>query len=195
LVEGWLADFQRTTGKGAAYIGAHVGTFHASHVDAVPYFINGNSGKNPATPPDDGGFTGWSLWGVDPVTPSEAEHVRRNWFADAPDWIGTQVRPHVDDLALTAPASVAVGTPGTVTATVKQGTRTVPAAYPVSAAWSGSPNLQIGSRETAKPWHVAVLDPSTGTLTALRPGQVTVAVTVSGVTQQAAVALTAKAAA
>ncbi|GAA3514380.1 exopolysaccharide biosynthesis protein [Streptosporangium album] len=49
LVEGWLADFQRTTGKGAAYIGGHVGTFHASRVDAVPYFINGNSGKNPAT--------------------------------------------------------------------------------------------------------------------------------------------------
>ncbi|GAA3202478.1 phosphodiester glycosidase family protein [Nonomuraea helvata] len=195
LVEGWLADFQRTTGKGAAYIGAHVGTFHASHVDAVPYFINGNSGKNPATPPDDGGFTGWSLWGVDPVTPSEAEHVRRNWFADAPDWIGTQVRPHVDDLVLTAPATVAVGAPATVTAAVKQGTRTVPAAYPVSAAWSGSPNLHIGTRQTAKPWHVAVFDPSTGTLTALRQGQVTLAVTVSGVTRQAAVALTAKAAA
>ncbi|KAB8194891.1 multidrug transporter [Nonomuraea phyllanthi] len=195
LVEGWLADFQRTTGKGAAYIGGHVGTFHASHVDAVPYFINGNSGKNPATSPDDGGFTGWSLWGVDPVTASEAEHVRRNWFADAPDWIGTQVRPHVDDLVLTAPATVEVGTPGTVKASVEQAGRTVPAAYPVSVAWSGSPNLHVGSRRTAKPWHVAVLDPETGTLTALRKGQVTVAVTVNGVTRQAAVALTARAAA
>ncbi|MEU6783290.1 phosphodiester glycosidase family protein [Nonomuraea angiospora] len=195
LVEGWLADFQRTTGKGAAYIGAHVGTFHASHVDAVPYFINGNSGKNPATAPDDGGFTGWSLWGVDPVTRAEAEHVRRNWFADAPDWIGTQVRPHLDDLVLTAPATVAIGAPGAVTAAVKQGSRTVPAAYPVSAAWSGSPNLYVGGRDGVKPWHVAYLDPSTGTLTALRRGQVTVAVTVSGVTRQATVALTAKAAA
>lgn len=195
LVEGWLADFQRTTGKGAAFIGAHVGTFHASRVDAVPYFINGNSGKNPATAPDDGGFTGWSLWGVDPVTRAEAEHVRRNWFADAPDWIGTQVRPHVDELTLTAPATVAVGRPATVTASLAQGTRTVPAAYPVSAGWSGSPNLHVGPRETAKPWHVAVLDPDTGTLTALRAGRVTVAVTVSGVTRQATVTTTAKAAA
>ncbi|WP_246147704.1 phosphodiester glycosidase family protein [Nonomuraea turkmeniaca] len=195
LVEGWLADFQRSTGKGAAYIGAHVGTFHAARVDAVPYFINGNSGKNPATAPGDGGFTGWSLWGVDPVTPGEAEHVRRNWFVDAPDWIGTQVRPHVDDLVLTVPGTVAVGAPGQVTAAVKQGPRTVPAAYPVSAAWSGSPNLHIGARQTAKPRHVAVLDPATGTLTALREGQVTVAVTVSGVTRQATVALSARAAA
>ncbi|MCK2219152.1 phosphodiester glycosidase family protein [Actinomadura sp. ATCC 31491] len=195
LVEGWLADFQRETGKGAAYIGAHVGTFHASHVDAVPYFINGNSGKNPATAADDGGFTGWSLWGVDPVTKAEAAKVRLNWFVDAPDWIGTQVRPHVDELVLTAPASVAVGVPAQVRAEVRQATRTVPAAYPVSASWSGSPNLHIGSRATARPRDVAVLDPATGTLTALRPGQVTVAVTVNGVTRQAAVALTAKAAA
>ncbi|MEW9550825.1 phosphodiester glycosidase family protein [Nonomuraea sp. NPDC050783] len=195
LVEGWLADFQRETGKGAAYIGAHVGTFHAEHVDAVPYFINGNSGKNPATSADDGGFTGWSLWGVDPVTRAEAEQVRRNWFVDAPAWIGTQVRPHVDELALTAPAFVAVGAPARVTAAVRQGTRTVPVAYPVSASWSGSPNLHVGTRGTAKPWHVAVLDPGTGTLTALRAGQVTVAVTVSGVTRQATVALTARAAA
>ncbi|MEU4575677.1 phosphodiester glycosidase family protein [Nonomuraea sp. ATR24] len=195
LVEGWLAGFQRDTGKGAAFIGAHVGTFHASRVDAVPYFINGNSGKNPATAPGDGGFTGWSLWGVDPVTGKEAEHVRRNWFADAPTWIGAQVRPHVDELTLSAPATVAVGAPAPVSATVKQDERAVPAAYPVSARWSGSPNLHVGPRQTAKPWHVAVLDPEAGTLTALRPGNVTVAVTVNGVTRQAGVALTAKAAA
>ena len=195
LVEGWLADFQRETGKGAAYLGAHVGTFNASRVDAVPYFINGNSGKNPATAPDDGGFTGWSLWGVDPVTAQEAEHVRRNWFADAPTWIGAQVRPHVDELTLTAPATVAVGVPATVAATLTQGARAVPAAYPVSALWSGSPNLHVGPRATARSRHVAVLDPRTGALTALRAGNVTVAVTVSGVTRQASVALTARAAA
>ncbi|MEO3868036.1 phosphodiester glycosidase family protein [Nonomuraea sp. B12E4] len=195
LVEGWLADFQRTTGKGAAYIGAHVGTFHAERVDAVPYFVNGNSGKTPATAPGDGGFTGWSLWGVDPVSKSEAEHVRRDWFADAPEWIGTQVRPHVDDLTLTVPASVGVGSPATVTAAVEQGGRTVPAAYPVSVTWSGSPDLHIGSARTARPRDVAALDPATGTLTALRKGRVTVAVTVSGVTRQAQVALTSRAAA
>ncbi|MDA0634492.1 phosphodiester glycosidase family protein [Nonomuraea sp. MCN248] len=195
LVEGWLADFQRDTGKGAAFIGAHVGTFHASRVDAVPYVINGNSAKNPATPAGDGGFTGWSLWGVDPVTEKEAEHVRRNWFADAPEWIGAQLRPHVDELTLTAPATVAAGSPATVTATVRQGARDVPVAYPVSARWSGSPNLHIGPRAGARRHHVAVLDPGTGTLTALREGRVTVAVTVNGVTRQAAVAVAARAAA
>ncbi len=195
LVEGWLADFQRETGKGAAFIGGHVGTFHASRVDAVPYVINGNSAKNPSTPAGDGGFTGWSLWGVDPVTGKEAEHVRRNWFADAPEWIGAELRPHVDRLTLTAPARVETGTPATVTATVRQDGRDVPVAYPVSAAWSGSPNLHVGPRAKAKPWHVAVLDPETGTLTALRKGQVTVAVTVNGVTEQAAVAVAARSAA
>ncbi|MFE0153384.1 phosphodiester glycosidase family protein [Nonomuraea sp. NPDC059007] len=195
LVEQWLADFQRETGKGAAYIGAHVGTFHASRVDAVPYFINGNSGKNPATAPGDGGFTGWSLWGVDPVTPREAEHVRRNWFVDAPAWIGTQVRPHVDELTLTAPATVAVGRPAAVTAAVKQGARQVPVAYPVSASWSGSPALHIGARSGVRPWHKAVLDPETGTLTALREGSIVVAVTVNGVKREATIALTARAAA
>ncbi|WP_067186388.1 phosphodiester glycosidase family protein [Microtetraspora niveoalba] len=195
LVEEWLADFQRTTGKGAAFIGGHVGTFHASRVDAVPYFINGNSGKNPATAADDGGFTGWSLWGVDPVTPKEAERVRRDWFVDAPTWIGTQVRPHVDELTLTAPSSVKVGEPGRVSASLTQDGRTVPVAHPVSADWSGSPNLYVGDRAGAKPWHVAVLDPETGALTALRPGQVVVAVTVNGVTRQATVALAARSAA
>ena len=151
----------------------------------MPYLINGNSGKAPATPADEGGFTGWSLWGVDPVTAKEAEHVKRNWFADAPEWLGAQVRPHVDDLALTVPASVQVGKAAAVTATLTQGTRVVPAAYPVSVVWSGSPNLHIGSRQSAKPWDVAVLDPATGTLTALRKGQVTVALTVSGVTEEA----------
>ncbi|GGO64002.1 phosphodiester glycosidase family protein [Nonomuraea cavernae] len=195
LVEGWLADFQRTTGKGAAFIGAHVGTFHAARVDAVPYVINGNSGKNPATPADDGGFTGWSLWGVDPVSAREAEHVRRNWFVDAPTWIGAQIRPHVDELTLTAPASLPVGGTGSVTATVRQGARTVPAAHPVSVRWSGSAGLHVGSRSSAGSRHVAVLDPDTGTLTALRVGQVTVTVTVSGVEREAVIAVAAKAAA
>lgn len=188
LVEGWLADFQRTTGKGAAYIGAHVGTFNANHVDAVPYFINGNSGKNPATAPEDGGFTGWSLWGVDPVTPQEAEHVRRNWFVDAPDWLATQVRPHVDDLAVAAPASVKVGATAKITAELKQDTRVVPAAYPVSVQWTGSPGLRVGAH--ARPGDLATFDPATGTFTALRAGTVELTTSVSGVDHKTTITLT-----
>ncbi|RZU77876.1 3',5'-cyclic AMP phosphodiesterase CpdA [Micromonospora kangleipakensis] len=195
LVEQWLADFQHRTGKGALVVNGHVGTFHADRVDGVPYVINGNSGKNPSTPPQLGGFTGWTELGVDPVTPEEAERARRDPLVEGPRWVDAEFHAHVDRLALTAPASVAVGDPAAVAATLTQpGGRTVPVAAPVSADWSGSPNLLIGAADGVKPWHVARFDPATGRLTALRPGaQVLLAVTVNGVRAEATVALTAAA--
>ncbi|HEX6353249.1 phosphodiester glycosidase family protein [Actinophytocola sp.] len=168
-IETWLSEFQDRTGKGTAFIGAHVGTFHASHVDGVPYFINGNSGKNPSTLPAEGGFTGWSLWGVDPRCGTD-------------DWLAAEVRPHVDSLTVSAPDSLQVGQSTVVGANVRQANRTVPVAYPVSARWSASPNVHIGRTQDAKRYHTAVFDPATGELTALRPSTVTIAVTVNGVT-------------
>lgn len=168
-IEAWLSDFKDRTGKGTAFIGAHVGTFHASHVDGVPYFINGNSGKNPSTLPADGGFTGWSLWGVD-----------QNCGTD--DWLAAEVRPHVDTLTMTAPDTLPAGQSTVVSANLTQANRTVPVAYPVSARWSASPNVHIGRASDAKRYHTAVFDPATGQLTALRPSTVTIAVTVNGVT-------------
>ncbi|RQW92635.1 phosphodiester glycosidase family protein [Micromonospora globispora] len=193
LVEQWLADFQHRTGKGALMVNGHVGTFHADRVDGVPYVINGNSGKNPSTPPQLGGFTGWTEFGVDPVTPEEAEQARRDPLAEGPRWIEAEFHAHVDRLALAAPASVAAGAAARVSATLTQpGGRTVPVAAPVSADWSGSPNLHIGSAGGVKPWHVARFDPATGELTALRPdAQVVLAVTVNGVRAEATVTLTA----
>ncbi|MEV0039230.1 hypothetical protein, partial [Streptomyces sp. NPDC050804] len=44
-----------------------------------------------------------------------------------------------------------------------------------------------------RPRHTAVFDPATGTLTALRPGTVTLAVTVGGVTRRAEIRVTATA--
>jgi exopolysaccharide biosynthesis protein len=177
-IETWLSDFQDRAGKGVAFIGAHVGTFHASHVDGVPYFINGNSGKNPSTLPSDGGFTGWSLWGVDQSC--------------GPDgWLAVEVRPHVDTLTMTGPASLTVGQSAVVRVDVRQANRTVPVAYPVSARWSASPNVHIGSPRDAKRYHTAVFDPATGELTALRPSTVTLAVTVNGVTARHTVTLAA----
>lgn len=177
-IEAWLSDFQDRTGKGTAFIGAHVGTFHASHVDGVPYFINGNSGKNPSTLPAEGGFTGWSLWGVDQD-------------CDTDGWLAAEVRPHVDTLTVTAPDSLRAGTSTVITANIRQANRTVPVAYPVSARWSASPNVHIGQRKDAKRYHTAVFDPATGELTALRPSTVTIAVTVNGVTTRHTVTLTA----
>ncbi|MFD1150944.1 phosphodiester glycosidase family protein [Saccharothrix hoggarensis] len=173
VVEDWLSGFRRATGKGAAFIGAHVGLFHASRVDGVPYLVNGNSGKAPAGSAGRGGFTGWTMLGVDP--------------AAGDDWLAAEIRPHVDGLALDVPPVVRIGSPGAVTATVTQAGRRVPVAYPVSADWSASLDVHVGAESGVRPWHVAWLDPETGALTALRPGRVTVAVTVNGVAQRAEV--------
>ncbi|HZC27625.1 MAG TPA: phosphodiester glycosidase family protein, partial [Actinopolymorphaceae bacterium] len=194
-IERWLSDFQRTTGKGAVFIGGHVGTFAASHVDGVPFFVNGNSAKTPSTPPADGGFTGWSRWGVDPVSAQEADAAREDPVRDAPDWIAAEVRPHVDALDLAAPTTLQVGDSATVDADLTQRRTTMPVAYPMTATWTGSPNVLIGHRSDAKPWHAAVFDPDTGTLTALRPAAIQLAVTVNGVTTTAKVTLEARAAA
>ncbi|QFZ24758.1 multidrug transporter [Saccharothrix syringae] len=167
LVEDWLAEFRRTTGKGAAFIGAHVGVFHASRVDGVPYLVNGNSAKTPAA---DDAFTGWTLLGVGARHPGD-------------EWIAAEVRPHVDALTLTVPPTVPLNTPVPVSATLTQGTRTVPVTYPVTADWTGSPNLHIGPRTGLRPWHTAHLDPATGTLTALRPGRITLSLTVNSTTR------------
>ncbi|NBM20665.1 metallophosphoesterase, partial [Streptomyces sp. GC420] len=190
LVEEWLAEFRRTTGKGAALIGAHAGVFHASRVDGVPYLINGSSGKAPAAPADEGGFTGWSLVGVDRVPPAQRREARERPWRGGPDWISVQTRAHVDNLTLDTPGRLEPGTRERVTATVTQGVRQVPVAHPLSADWTGSPNLRIGPGQAdARPRHAASFDPATGILTALRPGTVTLAVTVGGTTRSTRIRL------
>ncbi|MEU5401376.1 phosphodiester glycosidase family protein [Streptomyces sp. NPDC005963] len=184
LLERWLADFRRTTGKGAVLIGGHVGVFHADRVDAVPQLINGNSGKTPAGPVDAGGFTGWSLIGIDPVGARDRiAALRRPWLGGA-DWISVQTRPHLDSLALAAPAVLVPGRTAEIRATVTQGTRRVPVDFPLSADWSGSPDLHIGPVERAREHHRASFDPTTGRITPLRPGHLTLAVTVNTATER-----------
>ncbi|MCX4967733.1 phosphodiester glycosidase family protein [Streptomyces sp. NBC_00654] len=191
LVEQWLAGFRRTTGKGAAFIGGHVGVFHASHVDGVPYLINGNSGKAPAGPAGEGGFTGWSLIGADRVQAGEQAAARNNPWRGGPDWVSVQTRAHVDSLVLDAPTVIRPGERTKVGASVVQGARSVPVAFPLSADWTGSPNVYVGDPDDARRRHAAVLDPVTGVLTALRPGTVTLAVTVNGTTRRARVEIAA----
>ncbi|MFD4718853.1 phosphodiester glycosidase family protein [Streptomyces sp. NPDC058423] len=184
LLESWLSAFRRSTGKGAAFVGSHVGTFHAERVDGVPYLVNGNSGKTPSTPVDEGGFTGWSLVGVDRVSRAEQAVARQAPWTGGPDWVTVQTRAHVDGLTLDAPASLPVEAEAPVTATVRQGqgtgAREVPARFPMSTDWSGSPNVYVGDPGRAGPWHVAAYDPSTGCLTGLRPGLAVLVVTVNG---------------
>ncbi|MEN3613127.1 phosphodiester glycosidase family protein [Plantactinospora sp. ZYX-F-223] len=192
LLERWLAEFQRETGKGTLFVGAHVGSFSADRVDGVPYLINGNAGKNPSTAPHLGGFSGWTMFGVDPVSPAEAAAARRDPLAEGPEWVSAQTRAHVDGLTLAAPSSLPVGSAVAVTATVTQpGGRQVPVAAPLSADWSGSPDLHIGPARGLRPWHAAWFDPATGRLTGLRSsGAVQLAVTVNGVTTRTTIPLT-----
>ncbi|WP_107081599.1 phosphodiester glycosidase family protein [Streptomyces sp. SBT349] len=187
LIERWLADFRRETGKGAAYFGAHVGVFDSYHLDGVPFFIGGNAGKAPAAPPDEGGFSGWALVGVDRISSGEQAEARRAPHAVLPDWLSVQTRPHVDGLTLDAPGALAVGETAEAGASVTQGegegAREVPVAFPVSADWAGSRGLHVGDAEDARPRHVAAFDPATGELTGLRPGTVTLQVAVGGETR------------
>ncbi|MFS8100575.1 phosphodiester glycosidase family protein [Lentzea alba] len=150
--------------KPTTFVGGHVGGFFASTVDGVPHVINGNSGKAPA---ETGGFTGWTLVGVS----------KNNLKAE--------IRPHVDALHVQVPEDVRFGKPEMVAATLKQGSRTLPVKYPMHVEWDGSPGLHVGERTGIRPWHVAWLDPGTGVLTGIRPGQVKISATVNGVTNSA----------
>lgn len=172
LLEDWLGDFRARTGKGAALIGSHAGIFDASRVNGVPYLINGNSGKAPAAAPDEGGFTGWSLLGVDRGRPRGG------------DWLSAQTRAHVDGLTLDAPEEVRAGEKEQVSATVRQGegaaARDIPVGWPMSADWPGSPGLCVEG-SVARGRCVASYDPESGVLTGRRAGKVTVTVLVNGV--------------
>ncbi|MEV6412138.1 phosphodiester glycosidase family protein [Kribbella sp. NPDC051718] len=179
LLVRWLADFRSSTGKGAAYMAAHAGTFAATRTDGVLLPLTGNSGKGPAAAPDAGGFTGWALVGIDPSA-KEAAAGERRWSAPERDWFQVELRAHVDSLELAAPTTLKMGKTASVAATVVQENRRVPVSFPVSADWFGSSLLHIGSVRTAPFWAVAAYDPATGTLTGLRPGTVQLGVTVNG---------------
>lgn len=186
MVVDWLADFRASTGKGAAYMAAHAGTFAASRADGVLLPLTGNSGKGPSSAPDDGGFTGWALVGVDPDV-REAAAAERTWSAPERSWLKVEFRPHVDSLELTAPAALHPGQTGTAGATVVQESRRVPVAFPVSADWWGSRLLHIGPARTAPFWAVASYDPSTGQMTGLRSGTAQLGVTVNGITKSSTI--------
>ncbi|MEU7479691.1 phosphodiester glycosidase family protein [Lentzea sp. NPDC042327] len=150
----------------ATFIGGHVGGFFASEVDGVHYVVNGNSGKAPA---EVGGFTGWTLVGV-------GEHGVR-----------AEIRPHVDSLALNAPATVRGQV--RIEPAIAQGDRTVRLDYPMAATWTGSRSLHVGGAQGLRPWHVAWFDPETRVLTAVRSGQVEIAVAVNGVVARAGISV------
>ncbi|MFG1820038.1 phosphodiester glycosidase family protein [Kribbella sp. NPDC049174] len=186
MVVDWLAGFRASTGKGAAYTAAHAGTFAASRTDGVLLPLTGNSGKGPSSAPDDGGFTGWALVGVESQA-REAAAAERTWSAPERSWLQVEFRPHVDSLELTAPATLRRGETGPAGTTVVQESRRVPVAFPVSADWWGSRQLHIGPARTAPFWAVASYDPATGQVTGLRPGTAQLGVTVNGISKSSTI--------
>jgi hypothetical protein len=176
LVEKLLADFRADSDKGAAMVGSHAQIVDVQREEGVPYLVHPTSGKSPYGTPDRGGFTGWAEWSVD-----------RD--ADAGDqWITSDVRAFAQEVVIDAPQTLEAGRTVTVGGHVVQpsgvapGSRVVPLAYPMSVHWSGSKGLAIGSGEAAmlsarNSGKVAILDPVTRELTALRTGEVTLSVT------------------
>jgi exopolysaccharide biosynthesis protein len=187
LVEQWLADFRADGHKSAAFVAGHVGAFSATRIDGIPYLVNGNSGKNPASTPDNGGFTGWTMLGIDPGDGRIADPFDVP-SRDSETWLRAEVHVRADAVDLTAPAALTVGDRGQASATVTQdGTRTVPVAWPVSAAWSGT-RVDVAGSAPGHGHHdgapVVSYDPATGTLTALRTGTAVLRVTVNGVSTE-----------
>ena len=183
-----LADFRATSGKSVAAVNAHVGAFHARSFDGVSNVINGNSGKSPASTPENGGFTGWTLLGIDPADGVVGANPAP--VTDRLDWMRAEVRARVDSLVLDVPAELTLGETAVVGGTVTQdGTRAVPVAWPMSADWAGEGVTVAAGSGTELEREAAVLrlNPATGELTAVGSGTATVRLTVNGVTEEVTV--------
>ena len=175
-----LGEFRERSGKWAAVVNGHVGVFNGSAVEGVTYLINGNSGKNPDGTPETGGFTGWTMLGINPG----AGKVGANpTTADRVAWLAAETKPWVDDITLTLPKVLAEGESADFSAVFTQDGRTVPVAWPVTAQYSGRGVLvDDGSEaaEVADDSAVIRVNPLTGEVTAIRPGEAELVVTVNG---------------
>lgn len=199
-----LGEFRESSGKSAAVINGHVGAFHGSAVEGVSYLINGNSGKNPAGTPATGGFTGWTMLGIDPGVGEVGENPGT---ADRVGWMAAETKPHVDSISVDAPSSMAPGQSADIAAEFTQGERTVPVGWPATAQWGGDGVVVDAGAEvdmqkatgvkvhaqtegTSAPEaasDVVRINPATGEITAENPGTAVVEVTVNGKTAKATV--------
>jgi hypothetical protein len=75
-----------------------------------------------------------------------------------------------------------VGDAGHVGATVTQGGRRLAVRYPMAAEWLRTVSVHLGAPDSAPVTAVAALQPESGTLTGLRPGQAAVALRINGTT-------------
>lgn len=197
-----LAEFRADTGKSIASMNAHAGVFHATSYEGVSTLLTGNSGKSPSSTPDQGGFTGWAMLGINPGAGSIGFDPQP--VSSRTNWLQAEVLPRVDEVTLGAtaalPEAMTVGDTLTIDATISQDNgRVVPVQWPMSAEWNGS-GLVVddGSADPADPAAserdmslsaaettaagVLRLNPATGELTATGAGIGTVSLTVNGET-------------
>ncbi len=175
-----LGEFRDRSGKSAAVVNAHVGVFNGSAVEGVTYLVNGNSGKSPAGTPETGGFTGWTMLGINPG----AGKVGHNpTTADRVAWLAAEVKPWVDDITLTLPKVLPEGETGEFSAVFEQDGRTVPVAWPVTAQYYGEGVVVddgSAAAEAVDESAVIRVNPLTGEVTAIRPGTAELFVEVNG---------------
>lgn len=180
-------------------INGHVGVFNGSAVEGVSYLINGNSGKSPAGTPETGGFTGWTMLGIDPGVGEVGDNPSTS---DRVGWLAAETKPRVDSISVDAPASMAPGQSAEVSAEFTQGERTVPVGWPATAQWGGEGAVidsgaevemqkAMGAEVSAQSdgatapeaaSEVVRVNPATGEITAENPGTAKVEVTVNGKT-------------
>ncbi len=171
LIERLLSDFRdESGGKGVAMVGSHAQIANVDRIDGVPYVVLPSSGKSPYGTPDRGGITGWVRWSVDGAQDANG------------DWLDADIRPFAQSISLDVPGTLEVGASAPIGGSLVQpsgvstGSRVVPLHYPASVRWGGSAELAIGSGEEAveaarDAGKVAILDPESGQLKALRSGQ------------------------
>ncbi|MBW3081578.1 phosphodiester glycosidase family protein [Bifidobacterium saguinibicoloris] len=193
-----LSDFRADSGKSIAIVNGHVGGFNATAFNGVSQITNGNSGKGPASTPDNGGFIGWTMLGVNPSSGEVGSVATASPLARL-GWMRAETRPQIDAGSLTVLGSdgkpVAEGislqegssVDLSATFTQENGTRTVPVQWPVSYVWSGkgvTVDDGIGKAvDQANGSTAVVVDARTGRLTAVKAGDVTVKLTVNGETK------------
>ncbi len=194
LFKKWLADFRERSGKPIALFTGHAHDASVNRSDGVLEVTTPAIGKTPYASPDQGGFFGWMHVGVDPAP---ARITAGEPSPDTRDWLVAQSRPLIDGIEVSAPDRLAVGASAAVSATgaTSEFGLAFPLRYPASVVWSGGPGLVVArsadEAEAARRQRntLAVLDLPGGTLTAVRPGSVTVTVASGGLSASTTVTL------
>jgi exopolysaccharide biosynthesis protein len=194
LLKRWLADFRENSGKPIALFTGHAHTASVTRADGVLEVTTPAVGKTPYSSPDQGGFFGWMHVGVD-RRPARVKAGQPS--PETRDWLQAESRPLIDKIELSAPDQVAVGHSATVSATgitSEFGLR-FPLRFPATVTWGGDSGLVVvdsaseAKRAEGRPRTLAVLDLTSGTLTAVRPGTITLTVTSGGQTASATITL------